>query len=293
MVPRSKSIGLLLLCTSALVSSPAFAQIDATGEWSPRLHEDQPERAGGPDLGDYLGLPINAAARLRADSWDASLLTLPENQCRPIRDDYQPRGQSQMRIWKQVEGPTQEIIAYHMLLSWMTQERTIYMDGRPHPPDYAAHTWQGFSTGTWDGNMLTATTTHLKAGWIRRNGVPRSDRATLTEHWIRHGDLLTLVSIVNDPVYLTDPFIRTTNFVLDPQSKIGPFPCESVVEINHPKGYVPHHLPGTNPFLTEFAAKHGLPAEAVRGGAETTYPEYRLKLSKSSSAAARTDSQTR
>jgi len=141
--------------------------------------------------------------------------------------------------------------------------------------------------------MLTATTTHLKAGWIRRNGVPRSDRATLTEHWIRHGDLLTLVSIVNDPVYLTDPFIHTTNFVLDPQSKIGPFPCESVVEIDRPKGYVPHHMPGTNPFLTEFAAKHGLPAEAARGGAETTYPEYRLKLSKSSSAAARPDSQIR
>jgi hypothetical protein len=269
-----------------------FAQIDATGEWSPRLHEDQAERGAGPDLGDYLGLPINDAARLRADSWDASLLTLPENQCRPIRDDYQPRGQSQMRIWKQVDAPTQQVVAYHMLLSWMTVERTIYMDGRPHPPDYAAHTWQGFSTGTWEGNVLTATTTHLKAGWIRRNGVPRSDRATLTEHWIRHGDSLTLVSIVNDPVYLTDPFIRTTNFVLDPQSKIGPFPCESVVEINHPEGYVPHHLPGTNPFLTEFAAKYGLPAEAVRGGAETTYPEYRLKLSKSSSVA-RPDSQTR
>ena len=290
---RNKPIGLMLLCAAALVSLPAFSQIDATCEWSPRLHEDQPERGAGPELGDYLGLPINDAARLRADSWDASLLTLPENQCRPIRDDYQPRGQTQMRIWKQVDEPTQQVVAYHMLLSWMTQERTIYMDGRPHPPDYAAHTWQGFSTGTWEGNMLTATTTHLKAGWIRRNGVPRSDRATLTEHWIRHGDLLTLVSIVNDPVYLTDPFIRTTNFVLDPQSKIGPFPCESVVEINHPAGYVPHHLPGTNPFLGEFAAKYGLPPEAVRGGAETTYPEYRLTLSKSSSAAAHPDSQTR
>lgn len=119
---RNKLRGLLLLCAVGLASLPAQAQIDATGEWSPRLHEDQPERAAGPDLGDYLGLPINAAARLRADSWDASLLTLPENQCRPIRDDYQPRGQSQMRIWKQMDGPTQEIVAYHMLLSWMTQE---------------------------------------------------------------------------------------------------------------------------------------------------------------------------
>ena len=68
------------------------------------------------------------------------------------------------------------------------------MDGRPHPPEWAPHTWQGFSTGTWDGDILTVTTTHLKIGWIRRNGIPRSDRATLTEHWIRHDDRLTLVS---------------------------------------------------------------------------------------------------
>jgi len=267
-----------------LASLPAFSQVDATGEWSPRLHEDQGERMAGPDLGDYLGLPINDAARLSADSWDASLLTLPENQCRPIRDDYPPRGPSQVRISKQVDAPTQQLIAYHMLLSWMTQERTIYMDGRPHPPDYAAHTWQGFSTGKWEGNILTATTTHLKAGWIRRNGVPRSERATLTEHWIRHGNYLTLISIVNDPVYLTEPFIRTTNFSLDPEQKIDPFPCEAVVEVAHPDGYVPHHLPGANPFLSEFSAKYELPQEAVRGGAETMYPEYQLSLAKSSAA---------
>jgi len=135
------------------------------------------------------------------------------------------------------------------------------------------------------GNILTATTTHLKADWIRRNGVPRSDRATLTEHWIRHGNYLTLISIVNDPVYLTEPFIRTTNFDLDTEQKIDPFPCESVVEVAHPDGYVPHHLPGTNPFLADFAAKYELPQEATRGGAETMYPEYQLGLAKFSTAA--------
>jgi hypothetical protein len=52
MVRRNKPIGVLLLCTAALVSLPAFAQIDATGEWSPRLHEDRPERGAGPDVGE-------------------------------------------------------------------------------------------------------------------------------------------------------------------------------------------------------------------------------------------------
>ena len=73
------------------------------------------------------------------------------------------------------------------------------MDGRPHPPAYAAHTWQGFSTGKWEGDMLTITTTHLKIGWIRRNGIPRSDKATVVEHWIRHEKYLTWVVIINDP----------------------------------------------------------------------------------------------
>src|SRR5678815_3607518 len=119
-----------------------------------------------------------------------------------IRTLKGPRGPFNVRIWKEVDTATQQIIAWRTHGSWQAPERTIYMDGRPHPPEYAAHTWQGFSTGKWEGDILTITTTHLKTGWIRRNGIPRSDRATLIEHWIRHGDYLTLVSIVNDPAYL-------------------------------------------------------------------------------------------
>ena len=261
-----------------LLSLPAFGQIDPSGERAPRFHEDQPERIPGPEIGDYLGLPINDAARLRGDSWDASLLTLPEHQCKPHPADYSPRGPANLRLWKEVDSATQQVIAYHTHISWQAPERTIWMDGRPHPPDYAAHTWQGFSTGKWEGDMLTVTTTHLKTGWIRRNGIPRSDKATLTEHFIRHGDYLTLVSVIDDPVYLTEPFIRTTNWVMDPRQEIAPYPCEPVVEVERPQGYVPHHLPGTNTFLKEFSEKFHLPGEAARGGAETMYPEYASKI---------------
>jgi hypothetical protein len=267
-----------LFLLAMLASVPASAQIDPSGEWAPRFHEDQPERIPGPDLGDYLWLPINDAARMRGDTWDASLLTLPEHQCKPHPADYGPRGPANLRIWKEVDTASQKLVAYHTHISWQAPERTIYMDGRAHPPEYAAHTWQGFSTGKWDGDMLTVTTTHLKIGWIRRNGIPRSDKATLTEHWVRHGDYLTLISIVTDPVYLTEPFIRTTNWVADPRQNIAPYPCESVTEVVRPAGVVPHHLPGTNTFLGEFPAKYGLPAEATRGGAETMYPEYRQKI---------------
>jgi len=260
----------ILILVLAVV--PAVAQIDLSGEWNPMFHEDQPERIPGPEIGDYLGLPITDAARLRAEAWDAEILTLPEHQCKPHPADYGPRGPFNLRIWKEVDTPTQQIIAWHTHGSWQAPERTIYMDGRPHPPEYAAHTWQGFSTGKWDGDILTVTTTHLKIGWIRRNGIPRSDRATLTEHWIRHDDRLTLVSIVNDPVYLTEPFIRSTDFLLDPHQQIDPYPCESVTEVPRPKGEVPNFPPGTNPFLQEFATKHAIPGQATRGGAVTMYP---------------------
>jgi len=268
----------LLIGLMMLVSLPLFAQIDPSGEWNPRFHEDNPERLAGPEIGDYLGLPINDAARLRGDSWDASILTLPEHQCKPHPADYSPRGPANLRIWKEVDKESQQTIAYHTHISWQAPERTIWMDGRSHPPDYAAHTWQGFSTGKWEGDILTVTTTHLKTGWIRRNGIPRSDRAVLTEHWIRHGDYLTLVSIITDPAYLTEPFIRTTNWILDPRQQIAPYPCASVVEVERPKGSVPHHLPGTNTFLSDFPKRFSLPDSAARGGAETMYPEFQEKM---------------
>jgi glyoxylase-like metal-dependent hydrolase (beta-lactamase superfamily II) len=273
------------LIAAALVSVPLSAQYDLTGEWGARYHEDYSERIPGPELGDYLGLPITDAARLRADSWDASIATLPEWQCRPHPADYGSRGPADLRIWKDVDTQTQQVIAYHTHVQWQAQERTIWMDGRPHPSEDAAHTWQGFSTGKWNGNELTVTTTHLKEGYIRRNGVPRSDRATLVEHWIRHGDFLTLVSIIIDPVYLTEPFIRTTNWVLTPQQAIDPYPCEVAEEVERAQGAVPHHLPGANKFLSEFPKKYGLPERATRGGADTMYPEYRLAMRASAAEA--------
>ena len=90
------------------LAGPAFAQLDPSGEWAPRFHEDQPERIPGPEIGDYLGLPINDAARLRADTWDASLLTLPEHQCKPHPSDYAWRGPANLRVWKEVDTANPE-----------------------------------------------------------------------------------------------------------------------------------------------------------------------------------------
>jgi glyoxylase-like metal-dependent hydrolase (beta-lactamase superfamily II) len=245
------------------------------------LHWDALERIPGPELGDFLGLPINDAARMKAESWVASVQTLPERQCIPHPADYMwGRAGFAMRMWKEMNMATQEVIAWHMLSSWQTQHRVIYMDGRPHPPANAIHTWQGFSTGRWEGNTLTITTTHLKLGYIRRNGVPRSDLATLTEHYTRHGDLLTLVSIVDDPVYLSEPLVRTTTWKMDPNQNLEPYPCEVTEEIDRAEGIVPHAALGGNPDIKEFPQRYGLSEAAALGGAETMYPDYRVNPAK-------------
>jgi glyoxylase-like metal-dependent hydrolase (beta-lactamase superfamily II) len=271
-----------------LAAQPALAQRDFSGEWSALYHEDQPHRIPGPELGDYTGLPLNDAGRLKADSWDASILTLREHQAKPHPSTYSLRGPANIRIRKEVDPVTQQTIAFELFGTFGQATRMIWLDGRPHPPAHAAHTWAGFSTGRWDGEALTVFTTHLKAGWLQRNGVAHSDGATMTERFIRHGNHLLVVSIVEDPIYLEEPFIRTTNWVLNPNQEIRRTQFDVVDEVaGRQKGDVPHYLPGSPGALQklkEFPSRFRLPPAAVRGGAATTYPEYARTMSNAPAA---------
>lgn len=265
----------------ALLAAPSYAQMDFSGNWGAMFSEDFPERIPGPELGDYLGLPINEANRERADAWSSSRITMPEQQCRVHVSPYIYRGPTNLRIWEEKDPYTQALVSIHVYSQTYEQDRTIWMDGRPHPPDYALHTWMGFSTGKWEGEILTVYTTHIKTGWVRRNGLVESDHATLTEHFIRHGDILTHVSILHDPAYLTEPLIKSQDFLVNTHYDGNwLYPCESVEEVvGRKEGEVPNYLPGKNPFLHEFEKAHPMvPYEAARGGAETMYPEYRLKI---------------
>jgi hypothetical protein len=263
-------------------SHPASGQIDLSGEWAARYHEDQLERIPGPDIGDYLGIPINDDLRLRADSWDASLLTLLEHECIPHPATYATRGPAEIRIDEDIDFTVNPAVVKAIVISgtFGGATRTVWMDGRPHPPEWALHTWAGFSSGHWEGETLVVETTHIKAGYLRRNGVITSDEATVLEYWSRHGDVLTALSIREDPIYLTEPFVQSSNWVIDPVRRPTNFAkCIPVEEIvGRKRGYVPHHLPGSNTLLEDFANRFSVPFEATRGGAETMYPEYRLKL---------------
>src|SRR5438045_236513 len=212
-----RNLALLLL-----LAAPAYSQVDFTGEWAPAYHEDAPERGPGPELGDYMGIPLNEAGRMRADSYDADRISIvTEFQCRPHSSDYGMRGLGNLRVTREIDYTTQQLIAFHTYMPAWGSVRTIWMDGRPHPAPYEQFTFQGFSTGVWEGNMLTITTTHLKTNYLRRNGIPRSDKATPIEHWVRHGDILTVITVVDDPVFLEEPLVRSQNWTLDPGQEMG------------------------------------------------------------------------
>jgi glyoxylase-like metal-dependent hydrolase (beta-lactamase superfamily II) len=261
-----------------VMASPALAQRDISGNWTALYHEDQPHRIPGPELGDYTGIPLNDAGRLKADSWDASILTLREHQAKPHPSTYSLRGPANIRITRQLDPATQEVIGYELFGTFGQATRLIWLDGRPRPPAHAPHTWAGFSTGRWDGNQLEVITSHLKAGWLQRNGVAHSDMATMTERFIRHGNHLLVVSIVDDPIYLEEPFVRTTNWVLNPDQEVRRTQFDVVDEVvGRKKGEVPHYLPGSpeaQAKLTEFSSHFRLPAGGARGGVATTYPEF-------------------
>jgi len=257
-------------------AAPSLAQVNFAGEWAGRYHEDQPDRVPGEEPGDFSGLPINDAARMFGDAWDVARHSVLEHQCAPYTLPYMFFGPNQFRIWNDVNPDTQELVAIQMYMGTYQQRRTIWMDGRRHPPEYAPHTYMGFSTGAWTGDILTITTTHIKAGYFRRDGMPASDRITVVEHWMRHGNVLSQVTIATDPVYLTEPYVRSQEFVvMDRGNTNWLYNCEYAMEVPRDKNEVPFYLPGQNPWIGEFEAKHAMPKEGVRGGAETLLPEWK------------------
>lgn len=271
-------------CLMALaLAAPAFAQVDLSGEWAVVPKEDN---IANTELGDWVGIPLNDAGRARTSAWDAAIQSLPQWQCRPHGSAYISRGPSNLKIRKEVDPVSRETTAWH--LEWLrSTDRPVYMDGRAHPSPLAPHTWSGFSTGEWIGNMLKIKVTHLKEEYLRRNGIWHSDKVELTQYLIRRGDYLTYIVIAYDPVYLTEPLVRSTEYRLTLGQQIPPYPCTVVQEVDRPITEVPHYLPGTNPWVTDFAAEYKIPFEVITAGAASMYPEIRERIAKGTPPAQR------
>jgi cyclase len=269
-------------------AQPARPQIptDIAGEWT--LTNNEEDTTAQPPLGDYLGIPFNAAGRMRADTTAESIWGTPEYQCRPHSAPHQWRGLGGARILKEQDPLTREVRTYHVQfmrsLDW-----PIFMDGRPHPPAWAPHSWTGFATGQWIGNTLKITITHLKDGYLKRGGPQTSDMYTMTDYLTRHGEILTIVTVVDDPIYMDEPYVESTTYTIDPNSNVNMETCNGSSFAENggtDRHHVPHFLPGQNTALTEWLKRDNwIPVEPTRGGVTTIYPEYRSTLNGSAGAA--------
>jgi cyclase len=283
---------LLLLVIGMLLSIPAFAQgparpaipVDIAGEW--RLENNEEDTTAQPPLGDYLGIPFNAAGRMRSDTTAESIWGTPEFQCRPHAFPHQWRGLGGARILKEQDPLTRDVKTYHIQFM-RSLDRPIYMDGRPHPPAWAPHTWTGFSTGEWIGNTLKVTTTHLKDGYLKRGGPQTSDMYTMTEYITRHDDILTIITWMDDPLYIDEPYVQSTTYYYDTTSTVATETCNGSAFAENggtDRHHVPHFLPGQNTAWKDWLKNEpGIPEVAVRGGVKTVYPEYRSTLNGSAS----------
>lgn len=268
-----------------LFAQPARPQTppDISGEWQLQNDEDpgQIGALGQPPLGDYLGIPFNDAGRLRADTTAESIWGTPEYQCRPHSAPHQWRGLGGARILIEQDPLTRDVLVYHIQFM-RSLDRPVFMDGRPHPPAWAPHTWTGFSTGEWVGRTLKVTTTHLKDGYLRRGGPQTSDLYAMTEYITRHDDVLTIVTVVDDPVYMDEPYVHSTTYVADTNGTTATETCNGSSFAENggtDRHWVPHFLPGQNTAAAEWLAKEPwVPPAAARGGVTSLYPEYRAAL---------------
>jgi len=264
---------------------PLVNGTDFSGSWRPNQLVTDSQTAAG-DLVDYGGIPLNDAARIYALSWPASRQTVKQQQCMGYVPPYFWYAPGSYRIWEERDPFTQRLVAMRFYGQIAQGDRTVYMDGRPHPPAYAPHTFTGFSTGKYEGNVLSVTTTHIKRGWIKANGVPQSDAATVYEHYIRHGDVITILAVINDPVYLSEPLTKTSMMARTAKDPDGwLYACDDSEQIVGRKNdHVPSHLFGQNPYVGEYADKKHVPLLAALGGAETLYADFPAKVADSLAA---------
>lgn len=265
--------------TQSLTGLPAQQGIDLSGSWT-----SQEFTEGGGPRGvsdrlpfDFLGIPLNEAGKAWNLSHDEARLSEPERQCGFYTPTYHVFGFGPINIWREDEYRLGTAVAWVFGGFQDFKPQVIWMDGRPHPGPREPHRIEGFTTGVWENDVLVTTTTHMTQGMLHRRA-PHSDRATMTMRLSRHGDYMTLTGRIDDPVYLTEPLYASREWrVGSAMANRAVPPCTVTFEGVEP-GEVKRYLPEQNPTINEMTRVWGIPLDAVMGGAETMYPEYRKKL---------------
>jgi hypothetical protein len=205
-------------------TAKSSAAIDLTGYWVAFVTEDWRFRMITPHKGDYQGVPMNAEARKIADAWDPAADEASGNQCKAYGAGAIMRVPARFHIAWQDENTLRVDSDAGM------QTRLFHFNSQP--PSRPERTWQGDSTAQWERPAsLKVTTSNMRAGYLRRNGVPYSENAAVTEYFDiaplpAGGQVLLVTTIVDDPRYLQQPFIVSSQFKKEADaSKWDPTPC--------------------------------------------------------------------
>ncbi|MGB7220318.1 MAG: hypothetical protein WBD07_16080 [Vicinamibacterales bacterium] len=215
----------------------AAAPIDLTGYWVAVVTEDWKYRMVTPTKGDYQGVPMTAEARRIADAWNPEADQAAGAQCKSYG------APALMRVPGRIHITWQDDRTLRLDMDAGTQTRLFRFEP---PPGKSAPSWQGDSTARWEAlpvgrgadpgparGWLKVTTTNLKAGYLRKNGVPYSEATGLTEYYdlgtLPNGDqVIVLTSVVEDPRFLAQPFVISTQFKKQADaSGWDPTPCSA------------------------------------------------------------------
>jgi hypothetical protein len=206
------------------------------------VSEDWRWRMVTPPKNDVASVPLNPQGRKVAAAWDLAADNAAGNQCKAFG------AAGLMRMPTRVRVSWQDDSTLKLETDAGTQTR-LFKFGPPTP--VGERTWQGVSSAEWvkqaqtrglgfggrgggnAGGTLKVVTTQMRAGYLRKNGVPYSENAVLTEYFNRHSgpgplEWFTVTTVVEDPTYLSQPFITSTSFRKEADDgKWRPTPCET------------------------------------------------------------------
>jgi hypothetical protein len=208
------------------LSPKQAAPIDLAGYWVSPIVEDWKYRMVTPTKGVFDAVPLNAEGRKLGESWDPAKDEAAGEQCRAYGAGGIMRLPGRLRIsW-------QDDTTLKVETDTGTQTRLFHFGDSPAP---AESSWQGHSVAQWNvaARTLKVVTTHLRPGYVRKNGAPYSDRAVVTEYWdmnvMPNGDRwLTVISKVEDPQYFARPYTTSSDFKRLPDATgWNPTPCSA------------------------------------------------------------------
>jgi hypothetical protein len=222
----------VLVAVSTMGAQPRTAKesapIDLTGYWVAFVTEDWRFRMVTPRKGDYQAVPMTEQAKKVADAWDPAADVAAGNQCKAYG------AAAIMRLAARFHITWQDDNALRVESDAGMQTRIFHFNSQAAPP--GERTWQGYSMALWERQgSLKVSTMNLRAGYLRKNGVPYSENAVVTEYFdlarldgAQGGPVMLVTTVVDDPQYLAQPFIVSSEFKKEADgSKWDPTPCSA------------------------------------------------------------------